>query len=295
MFSAEWFRAAPSIWASPAACISRSCRLIASTEPSTPTREDQRNVGTAYGESRENSTRIDDAGHERRHHRAVDVPVREPAGHPGADAPSRAPKASRNTGIVAAGQPGDLGDDRGDVAVHREHPAEADHAGRGREQHLRLLQRRQLAADRGACGRRATTARTRGSAAAVSTVDAEHRPVRAAPAEVLAEPGAGRDAGDGGDRRGRASPTRPRARGPAGATSEAAIEGGDAEVRAVRQAGHEAGGHHRPVAVRGGGDRVAHAQRQHQTDRPARACGSRAAERRRSSARPRPRRGRRPR
>ena len=58
--------------------------------------------------------------------------------------------------------------------------------------------------------------RTRAPAATVSSAEHGHRPERRAPAEVLAEPGGGRDPDDVGDRRGRSSPSRPRGRaGPA--------------------------------------------------------------------------------
>ena len=92
---------------------------------------------------------------------------------------------------------GDARQQRLDVGEHREHAGEAEHRHRQAEQHLRPRQHRELVAQR----RRAPAvvgagraARSAASTANASTPITRHGPERRAPAEVQAQPGAGRHA-----------------------------------------------------------------------------------------------------
>src|SRR3954454_23872938 len=100
MFSAEWFSAAPSICASPAVCMRRICKLIASSELTTPRPRTSKAAGTAYGERKKTSTRTTMLPtNPPSTERLTSQSTRRPATHVPITDPR--PKASRNIGIVA--------------------------------------------------------------------------------------------------------------------------------------------------------------------------------------------------
>ena len=102
--SAEWLRAAPSISASPASCMSRTCRLIATTEPSPPIANDSTasatgtpangTTSTSVTAVATNPSTIERSTSQSAIRPAIQVPPTEPT-----------PNASRNSGTAPAPRP----------------------------------------------------------------------------------------------------------------------------------------------------------------------------------------------
>ena len=173
---------------------------------------------------------------DRAQHRAV--------GEPAADERARSvmptPYSARTSGTMPDVEPGHLGEQRLDVGVHREHPAEPDRPGPERDPQPTVAQRRQL----GAHGARRPAVRATGSTRAARR--ASSRPSTPTPTNAHRQPtacptiGGERHTDGARDRQPGHHRRRPRDPRRAGPTTAVPHHGADAEERAVRQACQEA-------------------------------------------------------
>ena len=194
---------------------------------------------------------------------AEDRPVGEPARQPGAADHAEAERRGEDRHRRLR-QAADLGHGRGDVGVDGEEPAEADRTGEQREHRLAVAEEQHLLAP----GRRRVAGHRRHEGQDQHHGEQrEHggREVRRAPAELLAQPGRGRDADDVGDRE-----PEHHARDGASAVLGGGHAGGhqrrDAEVGAVREAVEEPGDGEHAVAAGEGAEHVEDGVRRHQPD-----------------------------
>lgn len=203
-------------------------------------------------------------GHERE---AGDDPAEDGAlGDPprelGADETTE-PVAEEEEGDARAGLPGHLRHGRGDVGVHREHPAEAEGAREHREPQRRIAQRAQLPTSG---GRRIAGSPGHGEGHEGGREEAEQSDdgVGRAPAGDLPEPRRGRHPEHVGGRDAEHDP--PDRPPPVRRLDErGGHEGGQPEEGAVRQPGDEARTEHRRVAGRERRCRVADREEAHES------------------------------
>ncbi len=177
----------------------------------------------------------------------------------------------------ALGETGKAGQQRRHVAEHGEHAAETEHGGQQTKQHGRALQHAEIVAQvagrrRGAVARQVDRQNRQGQHS-----DAGHHPEGRTPAIELAEPGAQRDAEDGGD--GQAGEHQGDGRGAAlGRHQAGGDHRADAEEGAVGEGGQHPRGHQRGVVRCQGTGQVAEGEDHHQPQqraalRPARGEG----------------------
>ena len=220
-----------------------------------------------------NATRISDHRRRRDQQGPEDRPVGEAPAQRRTDhhAHAHREQVERHPPLI---EPGDVGDGRGDVGVHREHAAEADRPGEQGEQDLRVPERAQLTAP----GRLVVGLDVRHQPEhqhGGQGGEPCHQPVRRTPAGVLAEPGGSRDPGNVGEgQTEHHSADRPATS--LGSDQAGRHEGGHPEVGAVWDAGEEPGQGERGEAGRQGAGRVADQEDQHQPDQqlPAREPGA---------------------
>ena len=171
--------------------------------------------------------------------RAQDRPVRQLSGseRAGDHAEAEDEQEERHRAVAEAA---DLGHGRRDVGEHREHATEADRAGEQGQPDLEVGERLQLAQARGLADRPGSDGTKASTIATVTSESTDDRPVRRAPAEVLAHPGGPGDADHVGDREADHHQRHGAALAALGRQA-GGDQGGDAEVGAVRQPVEEAG------------------------------------------------------